>query len=143
MDIEILGQLLRLLDESVAKEGTAPSPEASRSNSEVLGKALAQLKPLTPTQRLAIATERHIDDVCKERDRMAQQLIDARHAHSIEIQELRRELTVIIDAHRERLDWFEPHYEGLKRDYDNISSRPMGAGAGRLQITSIERPTYR
>lgn len=112
--------LIKLVVESIAKDGAAFSPEAFLSNREVVAKVLAQTKPLSPTQLHAIATERHIEDVCKERDRIEQNLDAARNSHTETVRELRRELTLVIDSQRDDLDWFVPHYEGLKRDYDNI-----------------------
>lgn len=123
MDIDDLRLiLLEFIEESRAKEGLAVGQEPSSSNLDVVVRGLATAKSLTPTQRHAIATARHIDDVCKERDRLIRELAATHESHAVAIRELRRDLTVIIASHRDRLDWFEPHYEALKRDYNNIKS---------------------
>ncbi len=113
---------LRTLNEWITKEGPSFSWESFLSSQEVITKAIAPAKPPTPTERHAIATERHIEDACKEHDRIAAELAAVQEFHAAAMKELRRELTLVIDSQRKRLDWFVPHYEGLKRDYDNIRS---------------------
>jgi hypothetical protein len=122
MDEEAPLAVVKLALSSYDKEGPAFSAESFASNYKVLVKSIGPSRPPSATERHALAAERRIEDVCRERDRMAQELVAARHAHADAIRDLRSELTAVIATYRERLDWFEPHYEGLKRDYDNIKS---------------------
>jgi hypothetical protein len=122
MNEEELLFLIKSLAESIAEEGPAFNPVSFFTNSKLVVKALAPSKLPSPAERHAIATDRHIDDLCKDRDRMAQELAETRESHAIALRELKQELMVVIESQRDRLDWFEPHYEGLKRDYDNIKS---------------------
>jgi len=122
MDREDLIVFMKSIAEWSVKEGPPFSPESLLSNLEVVNKALGSAKPPSPTQRHALATERHIEDVCKERDRIAKELGMVHESHAIAIREMRREHAIIVATHRDRLDWIEPQYEGLKRDYDNIKS---------------------
>jgi hypothetical protein len=122
MNEEELLFLIKSLGVLIAEEGTAFSPESFLANAKVVLKAYGPSKLPSPAERHAIATDRHIDDLCKDRDRLALELAATRESQAIALRELRQELMVVIESHRDRLDWFEPHYEGLKRDYDNIKS---------------------
>ncbi len=122
MDKETLRLFFTEFIELVRKEGQSISLESFFSNVGELLKAIEPAKPPTPVLRHEIDLKRHIEDACKERDRMAGELKVAHESHAAAIRELRRELTLVIDSHRDRLDWIEPQYEGLKRDYDNIKS---------------------
>jgi hypothetical protein len=122
MDREIVPILVKAFLDSMNKEGRPVSEQSVASTLEPILDALESVKPLSATQRHAIAADRHINDACKERDRMARELASAYATHEAATRELRQELTVVIKLHRNRLDWLEPNYEGLKRDYDSIKS---------------------
>lgn len=120
MDREILPILMKAFIDSMSKEGKPISEQSVVSTLEPILDALESAKSLTPTQRHALAADRHIEDACKERDRMARELAAAHESHQAAIRTLRQEFMVGIQSHRDRLDWFEPNYEGLKREYDSI-----------------------
>src|SRR5262245_13246045 len=127
MEKESLLMIIRLVAESRAKEGDSFDEESCFSNLEPMLKALSPAKRPSPTERTEAATARHIEDACAERDRMARELAEAREDHSRALRELRRDLESVIETGHTRLAWLEPHYEGLKRDYDNIRSLNFSA----------------
>jgi hypothetical protein len=126
MNDESLLRLIEFLSEAIEREGPEFSPESLLSSIKLLLELSAPPKPPTPVERHVLATDRHIQELCGERDRMVRELAAVREALALEIK-----------AHRARLDWFEPEYEGLKRDYDtirslNFSSLVMITGGGVL-----------
>ena len=127
MNDETLLRLLGLLAQASKQEGPGFSAESVFSNVKFLMEIDAPPKPPTPTERNATVTDRHIKELCNERDRLARELAATRESHEVALGELRRELMAAIESHRDRLDWFEPEYEGLKRDYDTI--KPLNFGS--------------
>ena len=122
MNDETLLKLIGLLAQSIEREGSAFSPELVLANAKLLVEVNAPPKPRSPVERHVNATEQHINELRIERDRLIRELAATRESHEIAHRELRRELAVVIESHRDRLDWFEPQYEGLKRDYDTIKA---------------------
>ena len=129
MDTELLLVVMKFA-EALVKEGQPISREsiisnwpALSKNSPELSKIFGPTERLSPTQRHAnTATSRHIKDACSRRDQLARELASTQESHALAMSELRRESGRVITSHRNRLDWFEPNYEGLKRDYDNIKA---------------------